>query len=249
MSAREVIGIVGIALLCFEGSALGQSIVSSPGINVITYTGNYSAVFSNNDGSVGAGTYGAVINGTASSSGIICDDYNDEIFSGEQWKADAYQASSLASGSVSKTLFGNPVGLTGYAEVATLVNMMFSGGTTFGNISGVKQAEISSAIWDITTSGGIDGLDSNALALVKAVENEYNGNASAATSYLATMRNLWILTPTAPEPGRPQEMWVEVPEGGSAVMYLLLAGVFCFGAMFFRHRNQPVRSETPALLS
>jgi hypothetical protein len=249
ISAKELIGVVGIALLCFGRLAIGQSIISSPGTNAVTYTGNYSTIFNNQDGSFGAGTYSAVINGTGSSSGIICDDYKDEITSGEQWSANAYQAQSLASGNVSNTLFGSTVGLTGYAEVATLVNMMFSGGTAFGNISGIKQAEISAAIWDITTSGGIKGLDSNALALVTAVESEYGGNTSAATSYLATMTDLWILTPTASEPGRPQEMWVAVPEGGAAVMYFLLAGAFCFGAMFFRHRNEPVSRGTSDLFS
>jgi hypothetical protein len=249
ISARKMLGVAGVALLCFGLPSRGQNLYSSPAINSVTFTGSETTIFSNQDGSVGAGTYGAVINGTASSSGIICDDYNDEITAGEQWSAHAYQATSLASGNISNTLFGSTVGLTGYAEVATLVSMMFSGGKTYGSITGVTQAELSSAIWDITTAGGIKGLDTNATKLVAAVKTAFSGNTSAATAYLATLTNLWILTPTASEPNRPQEMWVAVPEGGSELMYLLLAGAFCFGAMFFRHRNQPVRSESSDLLS
>jgi len=35
-----------------------------------------------------------------------------------------------------------------------------------------------------------------------------------------------------------QEFMMLVPEGGSAAMYLLLAGLLCFGAMLFRRRRQ-----------
>ena len=243
MNANELMGVIGIALLSLGSLASAQNIILSPGTNAVTYTGNYSAIFSNQDESVGAGTYSAAINGTASSSGIICDDYNDEITSGEQWSAYGYQASSLASGNVSNTLFGGTIGLAGYAEVASLVSMMFSGSTIYGRITGVTQAELSSAIWDITTPGGIKGLDAKATMLVAAVEAVFSGNTSAASAYLAKMTNIWILTPTASEPNRPQEMWVAVPEGGAAVMYLLLAGAFCFGAMLFCSRSQSERNE------
>jgi hypothetical protein len=154
-------------------------------------------------------------------------------------------------------MFGNPnganpyIGLTGYAEVATLVSMVFSGSSSYGGITGISQAELASAIWYITapaTPGGIQGLDLKALALVKAVEGAFNGNTSAATTYLATLTNLWILTPANLGPGEPQEMWTErlsVPEGGAAFMFLLLAGTSCFGAMFLRYRQQVAIRELP----
>ena len=54
--------------------------------------------------------------------------------------------------------------------------------------------------------------------------------------------NLWVLTPILGDQpngdGRPQEMWIEVPEGGAALLYLLLAGGVCFGAMFLNRRNR-----------
>jgi len=245
IKAVGLAAIAGSALFCFGLPAFGQNVVS------VEYTGGYSTTWGNSGGDYGAGIYSATINGATSSSGIICDDFNDEITSGETWNAKAYQASSLASGNISNTLFGSnsAFGLTGYAEVATLVSMMFGKGTTYGGITGITQAELSSAIWDITTPGGISGLDTNATALVASVELAFNGNISKATSYLATLTNLWILTPdplTGIGKGEPQEMWTElsVPEGGAALMFLLLAGVSCFGAMFFRYRSQLGSRET-----
>jgi hypothetical protein len=230
--------IAGAALLCLGLPAFGQSVVS------VDFTGGYSTTFANSSGDFGAGIYTGTINGK-SSPGIICDDFNDEVTAGETWNAKAYQASSLASGNIGSTLFGNSIGLTGYAEVATLVSMMF-GNTpnSYGGITGITQSELASAIWDITTPGGVNGLDAKAKALVASVELAFTGNVSKATTYLATLTNLWILTPdplTGVGSGEPQEMWTEnlkVPEGGTASMFLLLAGVSCFGAMFFKYRNR-----------
>jgi hypothetical protein len=228
------IATLAASLSLFAGlSAFGQTIVS------VDYTGGYSTTWGNSGGDYGAGIYTATINGAPSASGIICDDFNDDITSGETWNAKAYQVSSLvSSGNLGNTLFGNTIGVTGYAEVATLVSMMFSGGTSYGGVTGITQAELSSAIWDITTAGGITGLDSKALALVAAVKSAFGGNAAAATAYLASLTNLWILTPTPTGPGEPQEMWTEVAEGGAALMYLLLASLFCGWAFFLRNRER-----------
>lgn len=226
------------ALLCAGLPAFGQTVVT------VDFTGGYSTTFDNSSGDFGAGVYTATING-GKSPGIICDDFNDEVTSGEVWKAKAYQASSLASGNIGSTLFGNTIGLTGYAEVATLVSMMFGNtANSYGGITGITQSELASAIWYITTPGGINGLDAKAKLLVAAVELSFNGNVSKATTYLATLTNLWILTPdplTGVGSGEPQEMWTEglsFPEGGAGFMFLLLAGGACFGAMFLKYRSQ-----------
>ena len=54
--------------------------------------------------------------------------------------------------------------------------------------------------------------------------------------------NLWVLTPSATnyDTGKKvgQEVWIDVPEGGAAFLYLLLAGGICFGAMFLNRRNR-----------
>ncbi|MGA9670823.1 MAG: hypothetical protein WBQ94_16550 [Terracidiphilus sp.] len=237
--ARVIALVVGSIGLCLGVPAVAQQ-------DTVDFTGGYSTTWGNSSGNYGAGIYTATINGVPSSSGIICDDFKDEITSGETWKANAYQASSLASGNLGSTMFGNTIGLTGYAEVATLVSMMFSGNSSYGSITGITQAELSSAIWYITAPGGISGLDTKATALVAAVELAFGGNTSAATKYLATLTNLWILTPANLGPGEPQEMWTEglsVPEGGATFLFLFLAGATCFGAMFFKYRQRAAIGE------
>jgi hypothetical protein len=243
--ARGLAAIAGSVLFCSVLPAFGQTVVA------VDFTGGYSTTFDNSDGDFGAGVYTAKING-GSSPGIICDDFKDEVTSGEKWNAKAYEASSLASINpatgqpyVDSTLFGKTVGLSGYAEVAVLVSMMF-GNTpnSYGGITGITQSELASAIWDITTPGGISGLDLKARALVAVVELTFSGNTSLATKYLATLTNLWILTPdplTGVGSGEPQEMWTEglsMAEGGTTLMFLLLAGVTCFGAMFLKYRGR-----------
>ena len=240
--------LAGSMLLCFGLPAFAQDEVS------VTFTGGYTTTWGNDSGDYGAGIYSANINGSPSASGIICDDFNDEVTSGETWNANAYQVSTLvSSGNLDSTLFGSSIGVQGYAEVATLVSLMFSGGTSLGGYSGITQAEISSAIWYITTPGGIGGLNSTAMNLVNYVIGLFGGSGAtasqiaAATNYLNSLTNLWILTPdpkTGVGSGEAQEMWTEnlsVPEGGAAILYLLLAGFTCFGVIFRNARKQALK--------
>jgi hypothetical protein len=241
-----LVAISAAALLGFSLPAIAQDGVT------VQFTGGYTTTWGNSGGDYGAGIYSANINGAPSSSGIICDDFNDEITSGETWNASAYQVSSLVSSTnptLGDTLFGKTIGVTGYADVATLVSMMFSGASSYGSITGITQAELSSAIWYLTTPGGITGLDAKALALVGAVQLAFNNNLTGATDYLASLTNLWILTPsplTGVGSGEPQEMFtmaLAVPEGGAAILYLLLAALACGGAIFFGRRKQFVAQK------
>ncbi len=232
--------ILGCSALCLVLPASGQYYGPYTGAPLsngetvsVQYTGGYTDTF----GSFGAGIYAGSVNGNAT--GVICDDFSDQIStSTPAWTANATQASSLTAANLGDTLFGSTIGLTGYAQVATLVSMMFGNGTYGGHT--YTQGEISSAIWDITTKGGISGLDAAANALVALLKT--NITSSKASSILAGFTNLWILTPNpnigpGHEPG--QEFWIQtVPEGGAALMYLLLAGFTCFGAMFISSRNQ-----------
>ena len=234
--------IAGAMLFCFGLSLHAQSVVS------VQFTGSYTTTWGNDSGDYGAGIYGGDINGS-SSPGIICDDFNDEIYSGESWKANAYQASQLTATDPSTglpylddTLFGSKIGFNGYAEMAELVSMMFSGGSSFGGITGITQAELSSAIWDIGLGGGLQGLDSKTVSLISALQSYFATHS--ATAFLDSMTNLWILTPNPEGPGEPQEMWTEnlsVPEGGAALLYLLFGGFSCFGGLFTKRRRLAVR--------
>jgi hypothetical protein len=131
-------------------------------------------------------------------------------------------------------MFGAAIGLTGYTELAYLVNLEFTPGG-----GGYTVAELNSAIWAIT-SGGAGGpaswvnwnqLDSNAKSLVAWLET------NVGTLSLSSYGNLFILTPVSTTSPMTQEFW-GVPEGGAALLYLLLAGLACFGAMRFSSKKE-----------
>jgi hypothetical protein len=161
---------------------------------------------------------------------MICDDFRDNVYSGEKWTANAMNAASLNSSNIGQTLFGSSIGVVGYQEVAYLVYQMF---TT--NPNAATQAAYSEAIWALTGSG-VDPSKLTGLALT-LYNNVKGGTETLTASQLAS---LWIYTPNPRGPGEAQEMWgmVAVPEGGAALAYLFLAGLCCFGAMFLRSRRQ-----------
>ena len=221
------------ASLLFVPSVLGQN-------TNMSFNGGYQGSnWTYNGETVGTGFYDGSINGTQvgpgqSSPGMICDDFKDNIYSGETWTANAINASSVTS-NIGQTLFGSSIGVTGYQEVAYLVYQMF---TTSPNAA--TQAAYSEAIWALTGSGvSVSALKAQgglAWSLYLAVTS---GTETLTQSQLAS---LWIYTPTVPGGNNAQEMWgmvpVPVPEGGAAVGYLLLAGLCCFGAVFLRSRRQ-----------
>jgi hypothetical protein len=221
------------ALLFLVPFAVGQS-------TSLSFNGGYQGSnWTYNGETVGTGFYDGTINGTqvgpgASSPGMICDDFRDNIYSGETWNAIAINAGSLNSSNIGQTLFGTSLGanaLTVYQEVAYLVYQMF---TT--NPNGATQAAYSQAIWALTGSG-VDPTKLTGLAL-----SLYNG-VKSGTETLTSLQlaSLWIYTPNPKGVvGQPQEMWgmIPVPEGGAALGYLLLGGFCCFGAIFLRSRRQ-----------
>ena len=217
------------ATLLFVPSVLGQN-------TNMSFNGGYQGSnWTYNGETVGTGFYDGSINGTQvgpgqSSPGMICDDFKDNIYSGETWTANAINAASLTSSNIGQTLFGAAIGVTGYQEVAYLVYQMFTTSPNAGT-----QAAYSEAIWALTGSG-VDPKALTGLALT-LYNNVKAGGETLTASQLAS---LWIYTPNPLGPYQAQEMLgrVPVPEGGAAVGYLLLAGLCCFGAVFLRSRRQ-----------
>jgi hypothetical protein len=239
--------LAAVASLCLAHPAYGQDDVT------VNFSGGGSTTWigPNPDGSGNIDVYAGIYNGTVSgipgaNPGIICDDYQDSVTAGETWTATALNAASLNSSNIDQTLFGATIGLEGYAEVATLVSYMFNGK------SGYTQAELSSAIWYITSVGNAslsanlwNALDASAQALVKSLQKEFGGNLSAAEAALAGFSNLWVLTPSPEGAGEPQEMWVSAAEGGAAALYLLFAAFSCCGALYLKRRRQPAFQQAP----
>jgi hypothetical protein len=242
---RALILTVAVGLLLFGCSAFGQE--KTP-IYFDGYDGNSW------DGG-GTGFYYGSINGTNvgphdASPGMLCDDFNDHISNPEGWTAKAFQVSNLLANwgtRGSNTLFGGSVtvGYNGYLEMAILVEDTF--GNTLSTIPGivgpVSADDVSEVLWCLTggpsncTKTGANAMSANAYTMLTWLKSlnlsGYN------TSQFA---NLWLYVPSQKGP---QEMWgnVVVAEGGAALLYLLLAGVSCFGAMFLRSRNQRANPE------
>lgn len=233
---RSTVLLSGAALACF-GFLTAARAESS-----VAFTGGYSTIFSNSDGDAGTGSYSANTNGKFSFSDITCDDYRGKIATNKNWDGCAYQVSGFTANNLGGTLFDNTIGTSGYAEVATLGSMMFGNISSFGAPSGITQHDFDSAIWDVTTPSGIHRPSANASSLAAAVETSFSGNLNGAQPSLGSLSNLWILTPSR-HPGfglAPRELHIRhlnVSEGGDPLLYILLAALSCFGALFVSRRK------------
>lgn len=237
MGTGGLAALAGLILSSFGLSALGQgtpvtvSLTNVNGDPIVTVGGE----------TVYAGVYGGTSNLPGANFGIICDDFNDEVSVPQTWSATAYNASTLGTSTpITDVLFGGGttgyrnVGVAGYAEIAYLVNMSFS---SSGNPT--LQGDISEAIWAITDPG-LSGVDSAAQTL----DSQAAAYASLTGDSMSQYTNLVIYTPNPlGQQNQPQEMWSTVPEGGAAFMYLLLAGIACFGAMRFSPRGRSEMHE------
>jgi hypothetical protein len=229
--------------VCFAPGAFGQDTVN------ITFTGGYSSDTYLNilNEDVATGLYSANVNGQ--NTYIVCDDLYDNVSNNEKWTANVINLSSSNSG----TLFGAAIGVQGYVDMAYLANYMY---LNQGSMTKSQFTGISLALWDISTTGSswMTTWDSSQNKFYASLTSAQKWALSWAMSLIPTNQTyqqllgslngtLYIYTPQgAWYQGEPQEMfgWVpgiSVPEGGSAAMYLLLAGVSCFGAMFFRQRR------------
>jgi hypothetical protein len=153
--------------------------------------------------------------------GMVCDDYQKNLSNGQQWSANGIDVSSLNAGNVgADTLFGKSIGLQGYAELAYLVNQMFS-----LTLTGAQQSAYSQALWYLSGTLSWKDLNLAAKALVVLSELYVGKNGDSLSQY----SNLWLYASNASG-----EMWgqVRVPEGGTALGYLFLAGIACFGSIF-----------------
>lgn len=231
--------LVAVALLFLSFSPIASSQTTVP----TSFDGYYSAVScAGPEGCVGAGLYGGTINGVNvgpgnAVGGMICDDYFDNITTGEHWTASGISAGSLNAGNIGTTLFGAAMGsaaIQDYTEIAYLVTQMF-----LPSSSSSQQAALSEAIWYITSGGksSTEPLSATALGFLNVAIAAWNNGKGINLSEFA---NLYIFTPTSWTGGRPQEMWseVSVPEGGATLAYVFMAGLACFGAMVLRSRRQ-----------
>ena len=238
---RATLLTVAVGMLIFASSSFGQVPLTFTGWDGSSWNGG------------GTGFYYGSVNGTPvgpgdTSPGYFCDDFSHEIQQPESWNANAFQVSNLLtnwSTLGSQTVFGTALGANGftdYLEMAILVKAAFGG--TLGSLGGIGATvdDLSEVLWCITggpgncASSGTNAMSANAYSLLQWIQANHSGMS------LSQFANLFLYVPIPGSQtgslGTPQEMWGNVPEGGAALLYLLLAGASCFGAMFFRSRDQ-----------
>jgi len=263
---RVLLLTVAVGLLLFAPSAFAQFV----GPITMTYDGsrNYDGGTWQGGGTLGTetvitGFYGGTINGvsvggSASNPGMLCDDYTTNLQT--PWSANAINATTLLqnwSTDGSSTKFGtnlSAIGENGYIAMAIIVEAAFSGNLAIDAlanangapyVSSATAADVSEALWCITGGPGncsvSKGMSQAAYNLWQNAVAEVGGSWGSVS--LSTFANLWLYVPT-PQNGS-QEMWsnVAVAEGGTAFLYLLLAGLSCLGAIFFRRSNRSANTE------
>jgi hypothetical protein len=220
-STQKWWGIAAIALLCFAPAAFANSTLNMTGAGNNVMDGVY------------VGPYYATVNGVANTP-VICDDFADESRIGSSWSFTANNFSTLGS-----ALWGNQT--ANYEAAAWLTLQMLSLNTNPNNATTVGY--LSFAIWSLFDKSALNGLTSTQLAGVDSWLAKIPSNLTPGE-----FSNFVILTPQgcANGPGScpGQEFLMMVPEGGSALTYLLLAGLSCFGAMLFRRKHQPVTASS-----
>jgi hypothetical protein len=215
--------LVTVGLLCLAPYALADSTVP------MLLTGAGSNVM---DG-VYVGAYTAMVNGVSTQ--VVCDDYADDSYLNESWKASVTNYSSLSS-----TKWTSPAG---YNEAAWLVLQMFSSSnqTTIG--------EIQYAIWGIFDSNAITDLTNYNYTYGQAAQGWIN-QAAKQTYTTGEFSNFLVYTPVSgtetcnggpcPTPGPPQEfLSVHVPE--SAFFPTLAGDMLGFALIAVALRRRFVR--------
>jgi hypothetical protein len=213
-STQKWWGVAALALLCFAPCAFANSSLTMTGAGSNVMAGVY------------VGPYYATVNGVANTP-VICDDFADESVIGHSWNFTANSFSSLGS-----ALWGNQT--NNYEAAAWLTLQMLSLNGKPDN--SLQVGYLSFAIWSLFDKGALSGLNSTQLAGVNAWLNKVPSNLTPGQ-----FANFVILTPqgctNGPGSCPGQEFFEVMPEGGAAAMYLLLAGLTCFGAMRFRRRQ------------
>jgi hypothetical protein len=217
-------------LLCLAPAAFAQGQVN---IN-LTSAGNNVM-----DG-VYVGPYSATVNGTSTQ--IICDDFVDDSYVGESWTANVTTLSNLNG-----TKWGGMANATQlYNEAAWLATQMLSPAYS-GNATQVGY--LAYALWAVFQPTAVEnwlGANSAAWQAVQA----WLSTAGAQHFTPGEFANFFLYTPNLNDPitcngaqcatAPPQEFFgfIQTPDGGSMLMYLLLTTLTFLGAIWLRSRRQ-----------
>lgn len=226
---RLNLGVLGVGLailLLLVPCAVGQGSVGismSPG-DQYSMNGVY------------VGPYNATVNGQSTQ--IICDDFSHDTYLNESWTASVTNFSNL--GSSNTPMWSNLTNSsTLYADAAWLATQMFKP----ANENNSTEGYLAYALWSLFNPSALKGLSTSELY---GINNWLSMIPAGLTP--SQFANFFIYTPDLSQPvtcgtggcptPRPQEFlgFISVPEGGSALLYLLLAALSCFGAVTLRRR-------------
>jgi hypothetical protein len=232
--------LVLVALVCLAGRAFAQV-----GVTLTAPNPNYSwnDTYYNEDVSVGP--YVATVNNVANQA-VICDDYSDSVWVGEHWNASEMNFSNLSMSTLGNTMWGATDGSNAstfnmYLEAAWLAEKLISAPNNNTIVAAIQYA-----MWGIFNSNALSGGPQGSGQT--SASYWYNLATSQTGLSASEFSNLDILTPLnsnnsvcKANQGCAQEYFLLAAEGDTAAMYLLLAAIVCFGAMFFRSRQNPAK--------
>lgn len=205
--------------------------------------------------------YYATVGGVTNTA-VVCDDFGDNTWMGDQWTASVTPFSGISSTNTSWSLAGKT--LAQYNEVAWFTLALINMPASVQPANTLTQQVIDSfALWAVFDPSGVASyLNSNYLSTNAtlctdifgavgcawtAADGTPNGSAYAnVTGVPPGGYNLEVISPdlggsvckAGTDACPAQEFIAMVPEGGPAMAYLLLASLCCFGAMFLRSRRQ-----------
>jgi hypothetical protein len=190
------------------------------------------------------GPYYATINGQANVP-IICDDFTDESFVGETWKATTTTVSSNAA-----TMMSQRLGLSAstqskdYGEAAYLAQQLMSGATcppgTTSCASSDYAGDIQFAIWQIFDPSGAG----NPFSYLSG--NDYK-NASAWLTYASanapsSSSDAGVIV-YSPVGGGPPQEFLGMPEADAPFIWAMDLAGLCGLVFFVRRRTQAVSAK------
>lgn len=198
------------------------------------------------------GSYTATNTSTGAQTQITCDDFKDV----SDYNAATYTVNSFNN--LGSTLWGSTL-LKQHDTMAQITTLYEEAAwLTLGmlQLSGTQQGYYSFAIWavfdptevaswltlygDSSACNTVFGNGSWGAGGCRTGNGGLEGLAAGQQFFAGEFSNFNILTPVCgggPGTCAEQEFFQVVPEGGSALIYLLLAGVACFGAIFYTRRQ------------